>query len=200
MIEGGSSKNFAKIKHLAFNETQFFKDFLEKISEFTLDYLLMQKEHGAEVLMIFDSWAHHLTPTDYKNLVAPSLEKLLGQLKDLNIPTIYYIGQNAYLWDELNLDSFQGLAIDYRTPLSSMKTRIKNHHILQGNLDPSLLQSCEKTVRERTRKILEEAHSLVKGRHIFNVGHGLIPTTNPEALTWAIDEVRRFEQILSTFT
>ncbi|MEY4631094.1 MAG: hypothetical protein RIQ81_1214 [Pseudomonadota bacterium] len=207
MIEGGSSKEFTATKGMLFGDPELFSDLLKLLRDVTVDYLLMQVKAGADALMLFDTWAGNLTPGDYRHHVWPVTAELMATVREqAGVPVTYFSGQGSDRILELGPSNaqrpaFDVLSVDWRIRMSHAAHLVKEAGLdvsLQGNLDPQALIGPESMVRTRVREILEEVRvarqrGLIRG-HIFNVGHGLLPHTPPDALTWAIDEVRRFEK------
>lgn len=195
MIEGSGSKNFTEVKRALYHSPMAFKRLLEMISQVTFEYMKMQVEAGAETLMLFDSWLHHLTGEDFVKAVVPETRKLIKRCRSLKVPIIYYPGQSGDHLVELKGMNPDVIQVDWRVPLSRAQGLIKKSGLnvsLQGNLDPQVLVGSEKLIRARTKSVLKEG---AKARgHIFNVGHGLLPHTPPESLHWVIDEIRRNER------
>ena len=208
MVEGGSSKEFTATKSMMFRDPVLFSDLLSLLRDVTVDYLLMQVEAGADALMLFDTWAGNVTPDDYARLIWPVTSDLMATVRAATgVPVTYFSGQGSDRILELGRDAkisgqsgkaFDVLSVDWRVRISHAARLAKEAGLdvaLQGNLDPQVLIGPEETVRERVRMILEEirvarAAGWIHG-HIFNVGHGLLPHTPPEALTWVIDEVHK---------
>lgn len=195
MIEGAGSKTYTELKRLRYQEPSAFKGLLDLLVETTIDYLIMQVKAGADCLMLFDTWANQVTAEDYRDFVFPAVNNVIRAVKDkCDVPMIYYPGQGTDLYFELQGFSGDVIAVDWRTRLSRAINILDNQGLdvsVQGNLDPQVLIGSESFVREQTRKVLEES---AKARgHIFNLGHGLQPHLNPDAVTWVIDEVRKFE-------
>lgn len=189
MIEGGGSKTLLETKKFLFKQRDDFRRLISLLAETTIRYLNMQVDAGAEVVMLFDTWAHQLGSEDYKDLVLGPTESIVSALKT-RVPVIYYPGQGSErLWELGNFPA-SVIAVDWRTGLKRAKEILQNGHILQGNLDPAVLMGSERFVRERSRQVLQDGQDAKLRGHIFNVGHGLLPQTPPEALTWVIDEVR----------
>lgn len=192
MIEGSGSKTFSEVKSLRFNEPDAFVELMSFISEVTVDYLAMQVEAGAECLMLFDTWAGQMSHADYRNLVFPHVSDIIQRVKrHHNVPIIYYPGQSTDLYAELHGIQADVVAIDWRARLDRAIQTLEDVGLnvsVQGNLDPHTLASSEEVVRQCVREVLA-AGANARG-HIFNVGHGLLPHVNPEALNWVIDEVR----------
>lgn len=195
MIEGAGSKVYTDLKKFLYTDPQGFKALMDLLVETTIDYLLMQVEAGADALMLFDTWANQLTAKDYRDYSFAACNKIISEVKSrCDVPIIYYPGQGTDLYFELS--SYQGdvIAVDWRTRLSRACKILDNVGLnvsVQGNLDPQVLVADEVKVREETRKVLEESKS-ARG-HIFNVGHGLQPHLNPDAINWVIDEVRNWK-------
>lgn len=196
MIEGAGSKTHTEVKRLRYTQPQVFEELMELIAAVTSEYLLMQVKAGADCLMLFDTWANVMTAEDYRDMVFPHMNKVIESVKaKWDGPIIYYPGQSQEWLFELN--GFHGdvLAIDWRSRLPRSIALIENLGLnvsVQGNLDPQALLAPETYLRSKVRQILE-AGQKARG-HIFNVGHGLLPHTPPEALLIAIDEVRKFDK------
>ncbi len=206
MIEGGSSKEFTATKSMVFRDPVLFGDLMKLLRDVTIDYLIMQVRAGADALMLFDTWAGNLTPVDYARHVWPVTADLLATVREATgVPVTYFSGQGSDRILELggtaqinSRKTFDVLSVDWRVRLSNAARLVKAAGLdvaLQGNLDPQALLGPEELVRQRVREILDEAREafdlgLIRG-HIFNVGHGLLPHTPPEAVGWAIDEVRK---------
>lgn len=202
MIEGGSSKEFTATKSMLFRDPDLFADLMKLLRDVTVDYLLMQVRAGADALMLFDTWAGNLTPTDYASHVWPVTADLMRTVREASgVPVIYFSGQGSDRILELESGPkkpFDVLSVDWRVRMSHAARLVKEAGLevsLQGNLDPQVLTGPETLVRERVRQILNEVHAaraagLIRG-HIFNVGHGLLPHTPPDALNWVIDEIRK---------
>lgn len=195
MIEGGPSKNFTEVKKLMFTAPEVFSELIDKLCDLTYEYLAMQVNAGADVVMLFDSWAANLAGFEYRNQVFPKTRGLLTKVKkEIGCPVIYYPGQGAHILYELSDLETDVLAIDWRITLAQADSILKGIDVncaLQGNLDPQYLIGSEAFVRKKTRIVLDSAKATGRG-HIFNLGHGLLPHTPPESLTWVIDEVRKY--------
>ncbi len=195
MVEGGPSKDFSHLKRFMFTQKHAFNILLNKVSDLTVSYLTMQHRAGADVVMLFDSWAGNISQDDYREHIYPVMTSLFKRLKNLQIPVIYFPGQGGQQLSVCAGLEFDVLSIDWRLNFgSALKTldSLKVPYNVQGNLDPLYLLGSEAFIREKTRNIMEQASVSARG-HIFNVGHGLTPLTPIESLEWTIDEVRRFK-------
>lgn len=194
MIEGQSSKNFTEVKRMMLHDPATFRGLLEALAETTIDYLAMQVKAGADALMLFDTWAGQLTAADYREFVFPVTKRIIAAARTNGVPVTYYPGQGSDKMHELNSLEVDVISVDWRTRITNAASILKNVGIdvtLQGNLDPQYLIGSESFIRERVRAVLQDAKSSGCRAHIFNVGHGLLPHTPPESLTWVLDELRR---------
>lgn len=197
MIEGGGSKNFHHTKKLLFSSPDTFHDIMSLLTESTCEYLKMQSDAGADLLMLFDSWAGALTPTDYKKHILPHMRKLREFTRRIGKKLIYYPGSNPQNASFIDTDICDVLHLDWHIDLEKFFSENKSldHNLsFQGNLDPQALFADEKTIRERTKKILEFFEKKAPSKHIFNIGHGLIPETPIESLKIVIDEIRSYKK------
>ena len=193
MIEGASSKNFTEVKKLLFTDRSVLTGLLDLIGDVTIDYLTMQVRSGADALMLFDTWAGQLTGVDYREVVFPVTKRVLDAVRQLGVPVTYFPGQGADRLFELAGLGVDVISVDWRTRLSNAQRILQGVGLdvsLQGNLDPQILIGPEAMVRERVRALLSEVRAAKPRGHIFNVGHGLLPHTPPESLSWVISELR----------
>ncbi len=197
MIEGAGSKTFTEVKKLLFTDATTLTGLLELIGDVTIDYLQMQVASGADILMLFDTWAGQLTGPDYRQFVFPVTKRVLSTVRQTTgVPVIYFPGQGVDKMHELKDLEVDVISVDWRTRLSVAQGVLKNVGLnvsLQGNLDPQTLIAPEALLRSKVRSLLEEVRTIAPRGHIFNVGHGLLPHTPPESLTTVLDELRRFQ-------
>lgn len=193
MVEGKGTKTFSEIKRMMFAEPSLFQDILAKIGEVTLDYLKMQVAHGADALMLFDTWAGQMPSTDYRQYVFPHVKSLFDELQSCHVPLIYYPGQGSDNLYELRGLAADVIAVDWRTPIDRAIRIIRSAGLditVQGNLDPQILMGSKELVQQRVRDILERIKKEKPRGYIFNVGHGLQPQTPPESINWVLDVLR----------
>ena len=194
MIEGQGSKEFTEVKKLIFGAPDVIGALLEKLAIVTTDYLLMQIKAGADVVMLFDTWAGQVSPGIYRNLIFPVTNKIITDVKEKSgVPVIYFPGQGSDRLYELSDCRADVISVDWRSRLGQAGKILKSVGLdvtLQGNLDPQALLSPEAQLREMVRSLKSEAKAAARA-HIFNVGHGLLPHTPPESLTTVIDELRK---------
>jgi uroporphyrinogen decarboxylase len=194
MIEGASSKTFTEVKRLMLHDPRTFTALLDMIADVSVDYLKMQVKSGADALMVFDTWAGNLAPDDYRRLAFPMTKRLIAAARGFGVPVTYYPGQGTDKMHELAGLEVDVISVDWRSRLTHAAKALKGVGLnvtLQGNLDPQILIGSEALVRERVRAVLADARASEARAHIFNVGHGLLPHTPPESLSWVLDELRK---------
>lgn len=193
MIEGAGSKNYTEVKKLLFKTPEVFHGLMEMITEISISYLKMQIDAGAEYIMLFDTWANQVPAQDYRNSNFPYVQRLAQAVKGFGVPVAYFPGQGCNMIHELEGLEIDVLHVDWRARLSRARKILDEISLdvaIQGNLDPQTFLGEKEFVMERTREVLREGQG-AKG-HIFNIGHGLLPITPPDALTWAIEAVRTY--------
>ncbi|EQD35173.1 uroporphyrinogen decarboxylase [mine drainage metagenome] len=147
----------------------------------------MQADAGASILQIFDTWAGVLGRTSYERHVAPRLSRLLEQLRDLHRPTIYFSTGSSHLLDSIARLGATAIGVDWREPLGSVRDRIGPGLPLQGNLDPGALLATRDRLETEAARVLAEIPD--GGSHVFNLGHGVLPETDPERVGQLVDFV-----------
>ncbi|MFD3696458.1 uroporphyrinogen decarboxylase [Streptomyces sp. NPDC058646] len=187
LVEGGPSRNHEHTKALMYGDPQLWADLLDRLAEITSAFLKVQIEAGASAVQLFDSWVGALAPADYRRSVMPASAKVLESVASYGVPRIHFgvgTGELLGLMGEAGADV---MGVDYRVPLDEAVRRVGPGKALQGNLDPAVLFSTPEAVEAKTDEVLAAAAGL-EG-HIFNLGHGVLPTTDPEALTRLVDYV-----------
>ncbi len=191
LVEGKASKNFLHIKTLIYNQPKAFHLLMEKISQILINYLRIQAESGAEILQIFDTWGGILSPADFTKFSRPYLEKLVSEFKkEFKQPLIYFMRGNGGFLHFLKDLPVEVMAIDWTINLLDASRCVENRFILQGNLDPAVLFSSKKIIKEKTEEILLQGKK-VKG-HIFNLGHGILPSTPMQNARYLVDVVHNY--------
>ncbi len=191
MVEGSSSRNYVYLKSLMYNDTRSFNLMMEKLVNALIVYYKGQVENGAEVLMLFDTFAGIFSPADYKRYVFPFVKKLVENLKNNHpeTPLIYFpkgAGGFYNLLTELNVD---GMGIDWFSSLTDADQKLEGKFVLQGNLDPVVLFADYQVIERETKRVLEEGRKLKKG-HIFNLGHGILPQTPVDSVKKMLGVIR----------
>ncbi|RDX36031.1 uroporphyrinogen decarboxylase [Kangiella sp. HD9-110m-PIT-SAG07] len=182
MVEGGTTKNFSEVKGLMYENPKAMHMLLDKLADSIIVYLNAQVEAGAQALMIFDTWGGVLTPRDYQEFSLRYMSKIVDGLqreKDgQKIPvTLFTKGGGKWL-DLMAKTGCDCLGVDWTTDLNEARKRVAGKTALQGNMDPSLLYASDDRIREEVETILA-SYGQGSG-HVFNLGHGIHQTVNPE--------------------
>lgn len=190
LIEGGPSKNFARTKALMLGEPETWNKLMDRLSESILAYLRAQVAAGAQAIQLFDSWAGALAPAEYLTYVAPAVERIFAGLEDQAVPRIHFgvgTGELLHLMGSVGADV---VGVDWRVPLGVARQRIGEGYVVQGNLDPAICLAPWHVVEEHATEVLRQGG----GRgHIFNLGHGVLPETDPDVLARLVELVHSFE-------
>ncbi len=181
LIEGGPSKNHERTKAMMYGEPELWHRLLDRLAAITLTFLRTQAEAGAAVLQLFDSWAGVLPLADYRSAIAPHSRTVLGGLADLGVPLIHFGVGTGELLGAMGEVGADVVGVDWRVPLDVAVARIGPDRAVQGNLDPAVLFAGWEVVEREVRRILAEGRT-ARG-HIFNLGHGVLPDTDPDVLT-----------------
>ncbi|MDP9223488.1 MAG: uroporphyrinogen decarboxylase [Actinomycetota bacterium] len=191
LIEGGPSRTHARTKALMYSDPETWSRLLDLLSEAVLAYLRAQVEAGAAAVQLFDSWVGTLDAEDYRTYVLWSSERILTGLADLKIPRIHFGVGTAGLLGLMTAAGADVIGVDWTVPLDEARARIHLPVAVQGNLNPSVCLAPWEVVRERARGILERGG----GRgHIFNLGHGVLPDTDPDTLKRLVDFVHHWDR------
>jgi len=187
LIEGGPSRTYAKTKALMYTEPDTWTELLSTLADITSAFLRVQVNAGASAVQLFDSWAGALSPDDYQRSVLPASSEVFDGLADLDVPAIHF-GVNTGELLPLMADAGPDVVgIDWRVPIDVARERLGGGVAVQGNLDPAVCLSPWEAVETKVRDILKR-----NGRrpgHIFNLGHGVLPETDPDVLRRIVDLV-----------
>jgi uroporphyrinogen decarboxylase len=177
-IEGGHSTSFAHTKALMYGSPAAWRRFCEKIADVIGDYLVAQVEAGVDVVQVFDSWVGALNARDYREFVLPYTRRIFETVSKCGVPTIHFgVGAGAILAD-LRDAGGDVIGADWRTPLDEAWERIGFDRGIQGNLDPTVLLGPLDRIVAAADDVLERAAG--RAGHIFNLGHGILPSTPVE--------------------
>lgn len=183
LVEGGPSKNHERTKAMMYGEPGLWADLLDRLADITAAFLKVQIEAGASAVQLFDSWVGALAPRDYRASVMPASRKVFDAVAGYGVPRIHFgvgTGELLGLMGEAGADV---VGVDWRVPLDEAHRRVGPGKALQGNLDPAVLFAPESAVRAKADEVLAAAGALGGTGHVFNLGHGVLPTTDPDALT-----------------
>ena len=177
LIEGKPTRDFVKTKRCMFGSPEVWHELMDRLSETFLRYVRAKVEAGADAIQLFDSWVGALTLADYEEFVAPYSERILG---GLSVPTIHFGTGTSHLLESMAAAGGDVIGLDWRTPLAEGWQRVGHDRGVQGNLDPALLLGPWARVEASTEAILQAAGG--RPGHIFNLGHGVLPDTDPASL------------------
>jgi uroporphyrinogen decarboxylase len=186
-IEGGHSNNFARTKALMYGDPATWHRLAGLLSEIVADYLRAQVEAGVQAVQLFDSWIGALDALDYREFVLPHVRRIFEALADLDVPKIHFGTGTAHLLAIQREAGGTVIGVDWRTPLDEGRLLAGEGVAVQGNLDPTLLLGPRERLLARVDEVLERAGS--RPGHVFNLGHGILPGTPPDAVKAVVDHV-----------
>jgi uroporphyrinogen decarboxylase len=182
MVEGGSTKNFGLVKGMLFDRPDMMHKLLDKLADSVTSYLNGQIAAGAQAVMIFDTWGGVLTPRDYEAFSLSYMRRIVqGLTREADgrkVPVIMFTKGGALWLDKMAETGCDALGVDWTLDMADARTRVQDKVALQGNMDPCILYSNPERIREEVGIVLE---SYGRGPgHVFNLGHGIHPTIDPE--------------------
>ncbi|MGW2210562.1 uroporphyrinogen decarboxylase [Streptomyces sp. NPDC001781] len=189
LVEGGPSRTYENAKAMMYGDPELWADLLDRLADITAAFLKVQIEAGASAVQLFDSWAGALAPADYRASVMPASAKVFDAVAGYGVPRIHFgvgTGELLKLMGDAGADV---VGVDWRVPLDEAARRVGPGKALQGNLDPTVLFTDRRTVETKAQEVLDAAAHL-EG-HVFNLGHGVMPNIEPDALTHLVDYVHR---------
>ena len=192
LIEGGPSRDHARTKALMYSDPGLWNDLADRLARIAGTFLRMQVLAGASAVQLFDSWAGALPAADYEALVLPHVRTVLSAVEDLSIahgiPRILFGVGTGELLGTMSQAGSEVMGVDFRVPLDDAARRVRAGAALQGNLDPAVVQASPAAVDRRVDSVLAAARRSGRG-HIFNLGHGVLPDTDPGVLTRIVERV-----------
>ena len=189
LVEGGPSKEYAKTKALMFGAPDVWDALMRKIAGISAAFLETQVAAGASAVQLFDSWAGALTPQDYREFVMPYSASVLSRVGELGVPRIHFGVNTASLLGLMGEAGADIVGVDWRTPLADGIARVGDRGV-QGNLDPTLVFAPTEVMTARAAEVIEAGRAAKA--HIFNLGHGVIPSTDPDQLTKLTEFVQSY--------
>lgn len=185
-VEGGPSKTYARTKSLMLSQPELWAALLDRLADVTLASLRAQVDAGARAVQVFDSWAGQLAPVDYERHVLPASRKILDGLADLGVPRIHFGVGTGELLPLMSAAGADVVGVDWRVPLDAAWARVPDRAV-QGNLDPAVCLAPWDVVEPRVRDVLAQAGG--RPGHVFNLGHGVLPETDPGTLARIVEVV-----------
>jgi uroporphyrinogen decarboxylase len=187
LVEGGPSKSHENTKALMYGAPEVWDALMRRLADLTAGFLRVQVLAGAAVIQLFDSWVGALPAVDYRRYVMPHSARVLAAVADLGVPRIHFGVGTGELLRDMGEAGADVVGVDFRLPLDEATRRIGPGKAVQGNLDPAVLFAPWEAVATRTREILAAGRSAPG--HVFNLGHGVLPATDPDVLTRVVDLV-----------
>jgi uroporphyrinogen decarboxylase len=191
LIEGRPSRDFTKVKSFMYLEPAAFENLLTKLSATMAGYLKAQVAAGASAVQLFDSWVGALAVEDYEARVLEHSRAIFDALKSVDVPRIHFGTDTAALIESIASTGPDVVSLDWRVPLDVGWKRVGYDRGIQGNLDPAVLLGPPDLVRQRARQVLRRAGG--RPGHIFNLGHGVLPSTPLENLQLLVDTVHEWQ-------
>jgi uroporphyrinogen decarboxylase len=187
LVEGGPSRTHERTKALMLGEPGVWDALMDALVAIVVPHLRAQVDAGAQALQVFDSWVGALGPDAYERSVLPHMRRLFDGLADLGVPTIHFGVGTGELLALMRRAGGDVIGVDWRTPLDVAWERIGPDTAVQGNLDPAVLSAPWDVVEAETDRVLARANG--RAGHIFNLGHGVPPTADPDMLRRLVDLV-----------
>jgi uroporphyrinogen decarboxylase len=186
LIEGGPSRDYARTKALMYGDEGTWHALAGRLADIAIEFLAVQVEAGVSAVQLFDSWAGSLSAADYERYVLPHSSRVLGSVSA--VPRIHFGVDTGELLGLMAVAGADVVGVDWRIPLDTAAQRVPAGTALQGNLDPATVFAPWPAVAARARDVLRAAAAGGTG-HIFNLGHGVLPDTDPDVLARLVDLV-----------
>lgn len=181
LVEGGPSRSHARTKALMYGQPDVWHALCDRLAQITLEFLRVQVAAGVSAVQLFDSWAGALSEADYRRFVMPHSARVLGGLANAGVPRIHFGVGTTELLGAMGEAGADVIGVDWRTPLDRAVARLGPDRAVQGNLDPCALLAPWPVVEAEVRRVLAQGRA-AQG-HVFNLGHGVLPETDPDVLT-----------------
>ncbi|WP_157246022.1 uroporphyrinogen decarboxylase [Nonomuraea typhae] len=188
LIEGGPSKNHDRTKAMMYGEPALWHALMERLTDIVLEHLRIQIRAGASAIQLFDSWVGAVAPDDYREFILPHTQRIFAGVAE--VPRIHFGVGTGELLGVLGEAGPDVVGVDWRVPLDEAARRVGPGKALQGNLDPAILLAPWEVVERRALDILRRGRE-AEG-HVFNLGHGVLPNTDP-------DQIKRLTELVHSF-
>lgn len=186
LIEGGPSKDHARTKALMYSEPETWSDLMMRLAVMILAYARAQVAAGTQAIQLFDSWIGVVGREDFDRHIKPAVVHILDGLQDLDVPRIYFGLAAGELLPSFGTLEVDVLGVDWRIPLDEARARVGPKVALQGNLDPAACLASREVMEAKAHEVLRRGGGT---GHIFNLGHGVLPQTDPVALSHLVELV-----------
>jgi len=187
LVEGRPSRTYANTKALMHGDPDLWARLMERLADLAVTSLRSQIAEGASAVQVFDSWAGALAPKDYERFVLPWSRRVFEGVADLGVPRIHFGVGTGELLSLMAAAGPDVVGVDWRVPLDEARRRVGRGKAVQGNLDPALCLAPWDVVAEAAREVL--AANAGRPGHVFNLGHGVLPETDPDVLTRIVARV-----------
>ncbi|MEJ5250681.1 MAG: uroporphyrinogen decarboxylase [Armatimonadota bacterium] len=189
LVEGGPSRDYSRVRALMYRQPELWSKLLNILAQNVIRFLRAQIEAGAQAVQLFDSWVGALSPDAYRKHLLPVMQGIVGALKPLGAPIIYFGTGTASLLEAMRETGADVIGVDWRVSLDDAWRRLDHACAIQGNLDPAVMLASAEVVRAEAKEVLRRAGG--RPGHIFNLGHGVLPETPVENVQTLIDTVHR---------
>ena len=193
LVEGGPSRHHSRTKALMAGDEALWHELMDRLADLAIASLLAQVEAGASAVQLFDSWAGALSPDQYRRSVAPHSARVLEAVGETGVPRIHFGVGTGELLDQMGDCGADVVGVDFRVPIDAARRRVGPGRALQGNLDPAVVLAGESAACEAARAVLA-----ANGGHpgfIFNLGHGVLPSSDPDVLARVVQVVHDEGQV-----
>ena len=187
LVEGGKSSSYARTKQLMYREPALWNELMTKLAEVVRRYLRAQIDAGAHAVQLFDSWVGELSPVDYEAYILPHVRHILADVERTGVPVIHFGTGTAMLLALMRRAGGTVIGVDTWTPLDWALRELGPGVAVQGNLEPLLLGAPRGLLSARVDDVLRRAEGAPG--HVFNLGHGILPDTPPDAVKFVVDLV-----------
>ena len=181
LVEGGPSKNHEHTKALMYGDPQLWDDLCARLAQISGAFLRVQAEAGASAVQLFDSWVGALPRADYERFVQPHSSRALAAVEGQAVPRIHFGVGTSELLPLMGAAGAEVVGVDFRLSLADALSRLGGRYALQGNLDPALLFAPWEALEAKVREIVSQGQQAPG--YIFNLGHGVLPDTDPDVIT-----------------
>ncbi|MEZ5238675.1 MAG: uroporphyrinogen decarboxylase [Microthrixaceae bacterium] len=188
LLEGRPTRTWVRTKALMHTDEALWNDLMDRLADLAIESLRSRVSAGAAAVQMFDSWVGTLSPVDYERFVLPASTKVLSAVADLGVPRIHFGTNTAELLGLMARAGAEVVGVDWRTPLDLARTRVPPGTALQGNLDPALVVAGREPTLEAAADVLQRGAS-ERGGHVFNLGHGVLPESDPAVLEALVEYV-----------
>ena len=192
LIEGGPSKDHRLTKQFMYSNPELWHTLLGRLSAIAGQFLRVQVEAGASAIQLFDSWAGNLSLADYDAYVKPHSAAVLSSVADLGVPRIHFGVGTGELLQSMGDAGADVVGVDWRVPLDEANKRVGGTKALQGNLDSTAVFAPTEIMTAKAAEVIEAGRAAPG--HIFNLGHGVLPATDPDALSRLVDFIHGYER------